>query len=102
LIDLVVAFPFAVAVQGLATHSLPLKSPTRFVPLVGGATLTLLWLILLRFATRLFFQWTPLVPWACIIATTALTVLWMKQILSVEQSEPRSTAGMAQAAAAGA
>jgi hypothetical protein len=102
LIDLVVAFPFAVAVQALGTHSLPLKSPNRLVPLVGGATLTLLWLVLLRFATRLFFQWTPLVPWACIIASTALTVLWMKRILSVEQSAPRSTAGMARAIAAGA
>jgi hypothetical protein len=102
LIDLVVAFPFAVAVQALCTHSLPLKSPNRLVPLVGGATLTLLWLILLRFGIRILFRWTPLVPWVCIIASTALTVLWMKQILSAEPSEPRSTARIASAAVAGA
>ena len=35
LIDLVVAFPFAVAVQALGTHSLPLKSPQSFGPARG-------------------------------------------------------------------
>jgi hypothetical protein len=101
-IDLVVAFPFAVTIQALSTHSVPLKSRNRLFPLVGGATLTLLWLVLLRFAIRLFYQWTPLVPWLCIIVSTALTALWIKQILSVGQSERQDTATMVRAAAAGA
>jgi hypothetical protein len=85
LIDLVVAFPFSVAIQALCSRFVPLRSPHRFVPLVGGATLTLLWLILLRFGVRFFFHWTPLLPWACILASTLVTLLWMKQILSVSQ-----------------
>ncbi|MFZ0951649.1 MAG: phosphatase PAP2 family protein [Candidatus Sulfotelmatobacter sp.] len=101
-IDLVVAFPFAVAIQALATRSVPLKSRNRLFPAVGGATLALLWLVLLRFAIPLFFRWTPLVPWLCVIASTALSALWMKQILSVEQSERQDTAAMVRAAAAGA
>jgi hypothetical protein len=101
-IDLVVAFPFAVTIQALAIRSVPLKSRNRLFPLVGGATLTLLWLVLLRFAIPLFWLWTPLVPWLCIISSTALTALWMKQILSVEQSERQGTATMVRAAAAGA
>lgn len=100
-IDLVVAFPFAVAIQALCTRSLPLRAPLRFTPLIGGATLTLLWLILLRYGTSIFLL-TPLVPWACVISSTALAVLWMKRILSVEESEPRGTTGRAHATAAGA
>jgi PAP2 superfamily len=101
-IDLVVALPFAVAIQALATRSAPLKSRNRLFPLVGGATLTLLWLLVVRFAIPFFYQWTPLVPWLCIIASTALSALWMKQILSVEQSEQQGTPTMVRAAATGA
>jgi len=100
-IDLVVAFPFAVAIQALCTRSLPLRAPLRFTPLIGGATLNLLWLMLLRYGTSIFLL-TPLVPWACVISSTALAVLWMKRILSVEESEPRGTTGRAHATAAGA
>ena len=53
-IDLVVAFPFAVAVQALCTRFLPGRSAGSFGPLAGGATLTLLWLILLRYGTGIF------------------------------------------------
>jgi hypothetical protein len=98
-IDLVVALPFAVAVQALCTRSFELRSSLRFAPLMGGATLTLLWLIMLRYGIRIFLL-TPLIPWACVISSTALVMVWMKQILSAEQSEPRSTAGAAQAIAA--
>jgi len=100
-IDLVVAFPFAVAVQALGTHSVPLKSRNRLMPLLGGATLTLLWLVLLRFAIPFFFK-SPLVPWACIVATTALTAVWTHQLLSIPQTEPQSTVPLARSAAAGA
>ena len=98
-IDLVVALPFAVAVQALCTRSFELRSSLRFAPLMGGATLTLLWLIMLRYGIRIFLL-TPLIPWACVISSTALVMVWIKQILSAEQSEPRSTAGAAQAIAA--
>lgn len=101
-IDLVVAFPFAVSIQALATRSVPLKSRNRLFPLVCGAMLTLLWLVVLRFAIPFFYQWTPVVPWLCIVASTALSALWMKQILSVEQIEPHGTTTLVRAVAAGA
>lgn len=98
-IDLLVAFPFAVAVQALCTRWVPVRSPGRFAPLVGGAAVTFLWLISLRYDTSIFLL-TPVIPWACVIASTALSALWMKRILSVEQNDPIG-ASMAQVAVAG-
>jgi len=101
-IDLVVACPFTVAMQALCTHSLPMKSPERLVPLLGGTAVTLVWLVLLSYCTRMFFMGNPVVPWACIVGSTGLAAVWMKQLLSVKQSEPQGTAGMVRAAAVGA
>lgn len=100
LVDLVVAFPFAVAVQALCTHWIPLRSRDRLIPLVGGFTLTLLWPILVRRGTSVFLL-TPLIPWACVIATMVVAGLWMKQILSAAQSEPQMLGAMAHSTAAG-
>jgi hypothetical protein len=99
-IDLVVAFPFAVAIQALCTRSLPLRSPVRLRPLAGGATMTFLWLVSLRYGMQAFLS-TPFVPWTCILASTALTAVWMKQILSVDQSTPQASPAKSRAAAAG-
>jgi hypothetical protein len=99
-IDLVVAFPFAVAVQALCTNWIPIRSRNRFFPLLGGFSLTLLWPMLVRYGTRIFLL-TPLIPWACIMATTALAALGMKQILSAAEIEPQSTAAIARPTAAG-
>ena len=99
LIDLVVAFPFGAAVQALCTHWVPLRSRDRLLPLVGGFSLTLLWPILVRYGTSIFL-WTPLIPWVCVIASTALAMFWMKEILSVAHSEQNGPV-MAHATAAG-
>ncbi len=87
LIDLVVAFPFAVAMQALCTRWVPFRSYQRFAPLVGGATVTALWLILLRYCTNIFLL-TPIVPWTCVIGSTAISALWMKRIRSVDVIQP--------------
>jgi hypothetical protein len=49
----------------------PSSFDRRFVlpPLMGGATLTLLWLIMLHYGIRIFLL-TPLIPWACVISST--------------------------------
>jgi hypothetical protein len=102
LIDLVVAFPFAVAMQALCTHWIPLRSPSRWVPLVGGMGIMATWLILLRYATAIFLT-SPVIPWACLLATTLLASHWMKRVLSLEwidASEPAEL--LHHAAAAGA
>jgi hypothetical protein len=101
-IDLVVACPFAVAMQALCMRTRPMKSPERLVPLLGGAGLTLAWLVVLRYGTRLFFLWTPVFPWVCIVGSTALAAVWMRQIVSTGQNEPQSVGKMVRAAAAGA
>jgi PAP2 superfamily len=99
LVDLVVALPFAVAVQALCIHSVPVRSRARFAPLFGGATLTLLWPMLVRYGTTIFL-WSPMVPWTCIIISTALAVLWIRRIQLVGEGEPQKT--VARTAAAGA
>jgi hypothetical protein len=100
-IDLVVAFPFAVAVQALCTHGVWLRRRARLVPLLGGASLTLLWPVLVHYGSSVFL-WSPVIPWACVIASTALTAFWMRQLLAVAQNEPQSLDGMARATTAGA
>jgi len=100
-IDLVVAFPFAVAIQALCTRSLPFRSRLRFGPLVGGTIVTCLWLFALRYCTGVFLS-TPFVPWTCIVASTALAAVWMRRILSVEQSSEQVTFAKVGAVAAGA
>lgn len=86
LIDLVVAFPFAVAMQALCTHWIPLRSPSRWVPLVGGIGAMAIWLILLRYATKIFLI-SPVVPWACLLVSTLLTFWWMKKALSPDWAD---------------
>lgn len=101
-IDLVVAFPFAVAMQALCTHWIPLRSPSRWVPLVGGMGTMAVWLILLRYATKIFLI-SPTIPLACLLASTLLAYQWMKKALSpawTGASEPADV--LHQAAAAGA
>ena len=91
LIDLVVALPFAVFIQALCTHWLPLRSPARLTPLVGGAALTLLWLAAVRYGTEVFFL-SPVIPWACLAVSTAAALHWMRRVLSVGEAPPASRA----------
>jgi hypothetical protein len=89
LIDLVVALPFAVFIQALCTNWLPLRSPARRTPLVGGAALTLLWLAAVRYGTAVFLL-SPLIPWACLALSIAAALHWMRRILSLGQAPPAS------------
>src|SRR5205807_3710022 len=59
LVDLAVALPFSVAVQALWAR---VRGDTRYAVLAGGASLTLIWLVALRYGTR-FFLLSPAVPW---------------------------------------
>lgn len=73
-IDLIVAFPFALMVQAICTYSLSWKDARRIAPFLFGLLLTLAWFAMLRFAPKLF--WTsPVVPWALVIGTVALTLI---------------------------
>jgi len=52
LADLVVAFPFALAFQAAWTTAVPWSSRERSIPLLVGASLTVIWIGLLRYAVR--------------------------------------------------
>lgn len=102
LIDLVVAYPFAVAMQALCTHWIPIRSPERWAPLVGGMSLMATWLILLRYSTNLFLI-SPVIPWTCLLASTILAFRWMQRAASPQWNgmpEPATT--LYKTAAAGA
>ena len=98
-IDLVVSLPFAVAMQALCTHWVSLRSPSRWVPLVGGTTIMATWLLLLRCATSLFLI-SPIIPWACILASSTMAFRWMKMALSSKWMEPSEPAPILHRAAA--
>jgi hypothetical protein len=86
LIDLVVAFPFAVAIQALCTQWVPIRSRERLVPLAGGFATVAIWFVLLRYGTKVFLI-SPVIPWACVIASTVLAFGWRSQALSADWSD---------------
>jgi hypothetical protein len=73
LIDLVVAFPFAVFLQGLCALELRWNDWARVTAVVYGLLLTLAWIVVLRFALKVFWT-TPVLPWTCCILTVASAI----------------------------
>jgi hypothetical protein len=72
-IDLVVAFPFVVFLQGLCALRLPWKNGERIVALGYGLSLTLAWIFVLRVDVKLFWS-SPALPWTCCILTLASAI----------------------------
>lgn len=73
-IDLVVAFPFAVFLQGLCELRLPWNHRARLLAFSYGLLLTLGWIAALRFGLKWFWI-SPLLPWASCILTIASAIL---------------------------
>lgn len=85
-VDLIVAFPFALLIEGLCSSSLSWKDTLRLAATVGGLLLTLGWLAALRYATH-FFWVSTLVPWAICLCTVAFSLaLERKLYLHAEQA----------------
>ena len=72
--DLVVACPFALAVQALCAFELPLSHVRRRSAIAFGLIATSLWIGLLRYGTNLVST-SPLVPWALVVGTVVLTCM---------------------------
>ncbi|MGD0569491.1 MAG: phosphatase PAP2 family protein [Candidatus Sulfotelmatobacter sp.] len=91
LADLAVAFPFSVAVQAGWTHCQPLH---RNALTAAAASLTLMWLALLRYGSNLFLV-SPAVPWGCILVSTIASLLLLRQLRSRERAnvDPPEPAG---------
>jgi hypothetical protein len=71
-VDLIVAFPFALMIQGLCAYSLSWKDAKRLAAFFFGLLGTLAWLMMLRFGAK-FFWTSPVVPWALAAATVVLS-----------------------------
>jgi len=80
LADLVVAFPFSVAVQAGWTHY---QQFHRNALAAAAASLTLMWLAFLRYGSSLFLA-SPAVPWGCILVSTIASLLLLRQLRSRE------------------
>ena len=82
-IDLVVAFPFALLIRSIFSFSLSWKNSERLQALLLGGLGTLGWLVLLRFGIP-FFWTSPIIPWAFMIATVALTMIRLNRLQDAE------------------
>lgn len=76
LIDLVVALPFALAVQ--AAFSVPVRELHRSLPFLAGLVGTLAWLIFLRFGTSLWLGSVTL-DWSLVSVTVVGSVMLERQ-----------------------
>jgi PAP2 superfamily len=78
-VDLVVAFPFVVFLQGLCALRLRWNDPARVFAVGYGLLVTLAWIAALRFALKLFWL-SPALPWTCCILTVASAILVRKRL----------------------
>jgi len=68
LIDLVVAFPFTVMIQGISRRELAWSARRKWVGVVAGLTTTLVWIVLLRVGIRWFWI-SPVISWTAVALT---------------------------------
>jgi hypothetical protein len=80
LIDLEVALPFAVAVQALWADT---RETTRYAVGAAGSAMTLAWLLALRYGTGVFLL-SPVIPWACVLASTVISLRLERRLQVVD------------------
>jgi hypothetical protein len=73
LVNLVVAFPFAVFLQGLCALGLPWNDRARVTAFGHGLLSTLGWIGALCFAVKSFWI-LPVLPWTCCVLTVASAI----------------------------
>jgi hypothetical protein len=79
-VDLIVAFPFALMIQGICAYSLSWKDSRRVSAFCLGLFGTLGWLIMLRFTPKLF--WTSaIIPWGLAAASVGLVSIRRSKLL---------------------
>jgi hypothetical protein len=79
LVDLVVAFPFILAVQAGWSSAIPLRARVRYVPVLAGASMTLIWLGLVHYQVRSMLV-APALPWLLIVDTILATLLLERRL----------------------
>ena len=96
LVDLVVAFPFALMIQALCSFGLPFREGERRRAFLFGIFTTLTWLALLSFEIRWFWI-SPIIPWAMVVVTVAHTIFLsyrLSEKSAESESMPRTTSGV--------
>jgi hypothetical protein len=97
-IDLVVAYPFSVMMQSLSSFPLRWAQRERVTGLLYGLLLVLLWFVALGYAPNLFWI-SPVIPWACCLATVASAILVHRKLEAATevavQQQTASTGEMA-------
>jgi hypothetical protein len=71
--DLVVAFPFALAIQAVCLRSWPAAEPRRRRALLGGVLLVVVWFVVLRYGLALL-TYSPVLTAAAALVTVAASV----------------------------
>ena len=88
LVDLIVAVPFVVLVEGIAAN--PFAKSTQRASLqaiAGGVAMIALWLVSIRFGV-MTLRGLPLMPWLMTLATLGLSAVLLSRLLG---PQPRST-----------
>ena len=70
LVDLVLAFPFALLLQSICKTALAISNRQRWIPLVASLATILVWFALLKYDYRLFWL-TPSIPWLFSMVTVS-------------------------------
>lgn len=95
-LDLVVALPFAVAVQGFASFEQRSSGPERMMAILGGSAIMLA-LLALMYLQPLRFQYSAVLHWAAVVAAVVASVyLWRRladRALGGAQPRTASSAG---------
>jgi hypothetical protein len=78
-IDLVVAYPFSVMMQSLCAFPLRWSQRVRVIGVLYGLLVVLAWFMALGYAPNLFWI-SPVIPWACCVATVASAILVHREL----------------------
>lgn len=97
-IDLVVAYPFSVMIQSLCAFPMRWAARERVTGLLYGLLVTLLWLVMLGQAPKVFW-FSPVIPWACCLLTVASAIFLHRKLEAATevaaQQQTESAAEMA-------
>jgi hypothetical protein len=72
-VDLVVAYPFSVMMQSLCAFPMRWTARERVTGMLYGLLVTLLWLVMLGQAPKVFW-FSSVIPWACCLLTVASAI----------------------------
>jgi PAP2 superfamily len=78
LVDVIAAFPLALAVWSLCVGSVPLLHPRRMLPLSGALAALVIWMLAIRSAPQVFWL-TPILPWGLGAALVVLPLLFVSR-----------------------